>query len=235
MPLFTFCTPSARFICRAPTSAASYSIPKCASTAGGRRSRPFCTAALQFVPFFVVRFMAVVFFSVPQIDEDVGREIINHRSLRHHNIFLFKEVRGIRESYLFLSLISVYARGQRFAIFFSFCRCWSHRRTWRSSWSRPLVGNCSTGSATPRGSARTRLRYFFQQLICSVNYCYQDLKLENTMLDSSPTPQLKICDFGYSKVTNCMHLSVKKGTFFSCHCLLCCSSELNCPEASTGH
>jgi hypothetical protein len=33
-----FVPPSARFICRAPTSASSYWIPKCASTAGGRRS-----------------------------------------------------------------------------------------------------------------------------------------------------------------------------------------------------
>uniref|UniRef100_A0A9I9D7A4 non-specific serine/threonine protein kinase n=1 Tax=Cucumis melo TaxID=3656 RepID=A0A9I9D7A4_CUCME len=29
--------------------------------------------------------------------------------------------------------------------------------------------------------------------------CHRDLKLENTLLDGSPTPQLKICDFGYSK------------------------------------
>ena len=30
-----------------------------------------------------------------QIDENVAREIINHRSLRHPNIIRFKEVRGI--------------------------------------------------------------------------------------------------------------------------------------------
>lgn len=30
--------------------------------------------------------------------------------------------------------------------------------------------------------------------------CHRDLKLENTLLDGSPTPRLKICDFGYSKV-----------------------------------
>ncbi|KAG0502835.1 hypothetical protein HPP92_002907 [Vanilla planifolia] len=29
--------------------------------------------------------------------------------------------------------------------------------------------------------------------------CHRDLKLENTLLDGNPTPQLKICDFGYSK------------------------------------
>ncbi|KAF9609269.1 hypothetical protein IFM89_014463, partial [Coptis chinensis] len=30
--------------------------------------------------------------------------------------------------------------------------------------------------------------------------CHRDLKLENTLLDGSATPCLKICDFGYSKV-----------------------------------
>lgn len=33
--------------------------------------------------------------------------------------------------------------------------------------------------------------------------CHRDLKLENTLLDGSPAPRLKICDFGYSKVRYC--------------------------------
>jgi serine/threonine protein kinase len=33
--------------------------------------------------------------------------------------------------------------------------------------------------------------------------CHRDLKLENTLLDGSPAPRLKICDFGYSKVCYC--------------------------------
>jgi serine/threonine-protein kinase SRK2 len=49
------------------------------------------------------------FFAVPQIDENVGREIINHRSLRHPNIIRFKEVRGIKECDLFF-LSSLSAR-----------------------------------------------------------------------------------------------------------------------------
>ncbi|RYR63632.1 hypothetical protein Ahy_A04g021413 isoform A [Arachis hypogaea] len=50
-----------------------------------------------------------------------------------------------------------------------------------------------------------KARYFFQQLISGVSYCHsmqichRDLKLENTLLDGSPAPRLKICDFGYSK------------------------------------
>ncbi|KAH7433205.1 hypothetical protein KP509_07G059300 [Ceratopteris richardii] len=48
-------------------------------------------------------------------------------------------------------------------------------------------------------------RFFFQQLISGVSYCHhmeichRDLKLENTLLDDSSVPRLKICDFGYSK------------------------------------
>ncbi|GAU29276.1 hypothetical protein TSUD_226470 [Trifolium subterraneum] len=48
-------------------------------------------------------------------------------------------------------------------------------------------------------------RYFFQQLISGVYYLHsmqishRDLKLENTLLDGSPAPRLKICDFGFSK------------------------------------
>lgn len=52
-------------------------------------------------------------------------------------------------------------------------------------------------------------RYYFQQLICGVEYCHRqgichrDLKLENTLLDKVPSrenpPRVKICDFGYSK------------------------------------
>ncbi|KAJ6413058.1 hypothetical protein OIU84_005963, partial [Salix udensis] len=50
-----------------------------------------------------------------------------------------------------------------------------------------------------------KARFFFQQLISGVCYCHamqvchRDLKLENTLLDDSPAPRLKICDFGYSK------------------------------------
>ncbi|KAF4349076.1 hypothetical protein G4B88_029045 [Cannabis sativa] len=55
------------------------------------------------------------------------------------------------------------------------------------------------------GAGNFGARYFFQQLISGVNYCHslqichRDLKLENTLLDGSPAPRLKICDFGYSK------------------------------------
>jgi hypothetical protein len=48
-------------------------------------------------------------------------------------------------------------------------------------------------------------RWFFQQLVIALDYCHRmgvvsrDIKLENTLLDDSRRPLLKICDFGYSK------------------------------------
>ena len=35
---------------------------------------------------------------------------------------------------------------------------------------------------------------------CMQGVASRDIKLENTLLDGSPRPLLKICDFGYSKV-----------------------------------
>ncbi|KAL5668429.1 hypothetical protein ACJX0J_020650, partial [Zea mays] len=108
------------------------------------------------------------------IDENVAREIINHRSLRHPNIIRFKEV-VLTPTHL--AIVMEYAAGGE--LFDRICS----------------AGRFSEDEA----------RYFFQQLICGVSYCHfmqichRDLKLENTLLDGSPAPRLKICDFGYSK------------------------------------
>uniref|UniRef100_A0ACD5UQN8 Uncharacterized protein n=1 Tax=Avena sativa TaxID=4498 RepID=A0ACD5UQN8_AVESA len=109
-----------------------------------------------------------------KIDENVAREIINHRSLRHPNIIRFKEV-VVTPTHL--AICMEYAAGGE--LFDRICS----------------AGRFSEDEA----------RYFFQQLICGVSYCHfmqichRDLKLENTLLDGSPAPRLKICDFGYSK------------------------------------
>ena len=48
-------------------------------------------------------------------------------------------------------------------------------------------------------------RYFFKQFLSAVNYCHmhsivhRDLKLDNTLLDDSKPPVIKICDFGFAK------------------------------------
>jgi len=110
-----------------------------------------------------------------KIDENVQREIINHRSLRHPNIIRFKEV-ILTPTHL--AIVMEYASGGE--LFERICN----------------AGRFSEDEA----------RFFFQQLISGVSYCHsmqvchRDLKLENTLLDGSTAPRLKICDFGYSKV-----------------------------------
>ncbi|KAL3651117.1 Serine/threonine-protein kinase sapk10 [Castilleja foliolosa] len=108
------------------------------------------------------------------IDENVQREIINHRSLRHPNIIRFKEV-ILTPTHL--AIVMEYASGGE------------------------LFERISNAGRFNENEAR----FFFQQLISGVSYCHsmeichRDLKLENTLLDGSPAPRLKICDFGYSK------------------------------------
>ncbi|CAN4107651.1 unnamed protein product [Withania somnifera] len=112
-----------------------------------------------------------------KIDENVKREIINHRSLRHSNIVRFKEV-ILTPTHL--AIVMEFASGGE--LFERICN----------------AGRFSEDEA----------RFFFQQLISGVSYCHamqvchRDLKLENTLLDGSPAPRLKICDFGYSKIAD---------------------------------
>ncbi|CAN6480004.1 unnamed protein product [Victoria cruziana] len=109
-----------------------------------------------------------------RIDENVKREIMNHRSLKHPNIVRFKEVLLTPTH---LAIVMEYAAGGE--LFERICN----------------AGRFSEDEA----------RFFFQQLISGVSYCHsmeichRDLKLENTLLDGSTAPRLKICDFGYSK------------------------------------
>ncbi|ERM97331.1 hypothetical protein AMTR_s00073p00126020 [Amborella trichopoda] len=99
---------------------------------------------------------------------------MNHRSLRHPNIVRFKEVLLTPTH---LAIVMEYAAGGE--LFARICN----------------AGRFSEDEA----------RFFFQQLISGVSYCHsmqichRDLKLENVLLDGSPAPRLKICDFGYSK------------------------------------
>ncbi|XP_039070122.1 serine/threonine-protein kinase SAPK2-like isoform X2 [Hibiscus syriacus] len=109
-----------------------------------------------------------------RIDEHVQREIMNHRSLKHPNIVRFKEVLLTPTH---LAIVMEYAVGGE--LFERICN----------------AGRFGEDEA----------RFFFQQLISGVSYCHsmqichRDLKLENTLLDGSTAPRVKICDFGYSK------------------------------------
>ncbi|CAO2834335.1 unnamed protein product [Amaranthus hypochondriacus] len=120
-------------------------------------------------------FLAVKFIERGhKIDEHVQREIMNHSSLKHPNIIRFKEVLLTPTH---LAIVMEYASGGE--LFERICNAGRFRED--------------------------EARFFFQQLISGVSYCHsmqichRDLKLENTLLDGSAAPRVKICDFGYSK------------------------------------
>lgn len=111
-----------------------------------------------------------------RVDQHVLRELINHRSLRHPNVILF------RRAFLtptHLAIAMDFASGGE------------------------LLDLLSRASPLPEPAAR----FLFHQLIAGVSYlhsmyvCHRDLKPENILIDgpNPKSPQLKICDFGYSK------------------------------------
>ena len=109
-----------------------------------------------------------------KITEHVRREIVNHRNLSHPNIVKFKEVL-VTPTHLAVAMEAI-GGGE----LFSYVQ--------------------QQGKFT-----ESQARYFFQHLISGVEYLHnmrishRDLKLENTLVDLTTTPVLKICDFGFSK------------------------------------
>ncbi|KAK9816390.1 hypothetical protein WJX74_003249 [Apatococcus lobatus] len=109
-----------------------------------------------------------------KVTKYVEREIINHRCLMHPHIVQFKEVFLTAQ---YLAIAMEYAAG----------------------------GDMFEHVVKKGGLKESEARWFFQQLIVGVDYIHRmgvasrDIKLENTLLDGSPRPLLKICDFGYSK------------------------------------
>ncbi|KAI3438615.1 hypothetical protein D9Q98_001038 [Chlorella vulgaris] len=109
-----------------------------------------------------------------KVTKYVEREIINHRQLVHPHIIQFKEVFLTQQH---LSIAMEYAAG----------------------------GDMFEYVVRKGGLRESEARWFFQQLIVAVDYIHRmgvanrDIKLENTLLDGSPRPLIKICDFGYSK------------------------------------
>ncbi|KPF41180.1 serine/threonine-protein kinase, partial [Rhizobium sp. AAP43] len=107
----------------------------------------------------------------------VEREIINHMKLRHPHIVELQEV-FLTNTHLVLVL--EYAPG----------------------------GDLAEYVTKHRGLPEDVGRWFFQQLVIAVDYLHRmgvtsrDIKLENTLLDCSPRPLIKLSDFGFSKDTN---------------------------------
>lgn len=109
-----------------------------------------------------------------KITKYVEREIVNQRLLVHPHIVQFREV-FLTSGHLCITM--EYAPG----------------------------GDMFEYVVRKNGLREDEARWFFQQLIVGLDYCHRmgvvnrDIKLENTLLDSSPRPLVKICDFGYSK------------------------------------
>ncbi|KAK3024537.1 hypothetical protein RJ639_043729 [Escallonia herrerae] len=138
-----------------------------------------------------------------KIEENVQREIINHRSLRHPNIVRFKEV-ILTPTHL--AIVMEYASGGE--LFERICNAgrFSEDEVLTQCMLLLIFSIVSAvGLNVHLLWLVLQARFFFQQLISGVSYCHdmqvchRDLKLENTLLDGSPAPRLKICDFGYSK------------------------------------
>jgi serine/threonine-protein kinase SRK2 len=109
-----------------------------------------------------------------KINKYVLSEILNHSRLRHPHIVNFREV-FLTPKYL--AIVMDFVPG----------------------------GDMFDHVLQRNGLSEDNARWFFQQLIVGVDYlhkmgvAYRDIKLENTLLDNSPRPLVKICDFGYSK------------------------------------
>ena len=122
------------------------------------------------------------------ITDHVRREIVNHRHLCHPFVVQFKEV-FVTSTHLGVAMEFV-SGGELF----------NYVRQHRSF-------------------NEAQARYFFQHLVSGVEYLHamrvvhRDLKLENLLVDLSGTsPQLKICDFGYSKSDHDSHPKTRIGT-----------------------
>jgi len=99
------------------------------------------------------------------IDENVKREIINHRSLRHPNIIQFKEV-ILTPTHL--AIVMEYAAGGE--LYERICNAGRFSEDEARFFFQQLISGVS---------------YFH-----SMQVCHRDLKLENTLLDGSPAPRL---------------------------------------------
>ncbi|KAJ1266065.1 hypothetical protein BS78_08G122500 [Paspalum vaginatum] len=111
-----------------------------------------------------------------KVDENVQREVINHRTLRHPHVIRFKEV-ILTPTHLAITM--EYASGGE------------------------LFSRISNAGRFSEDEARFFFQQLISGVsYChSMQVCHRDLKLENTLLDASTgtAPRLKICDFGYSK------------------------------------
>ncbi|KAJ4963109.1 hypothetical protein NE237_023048 [Protea cynaroides] len=108
-----------------------------------------------------------------KIDDNVIREIINHRSLRHPHIIQFKEV-VLTPTHL--ATVTEYASGGE--LFERICNAGRFTENEARYFFQQLISGVS---------------------YChSMQICHKDLKLENMLIDKCPVPRLKLCGFRFS-------------------------------------
>ena len=109
-----------------------------------------------------------------KIDENVKRELVNHRLLDHPNIIRFVEVLLTPTH---LAIVMEYAAGGE--LFDRICG----KGRFHEDEARFFFQQLISGLEYCHGHG----------------VAHRDLKRENTLLDGGEVPRLKICDFGYSK------------------------------------
>jgi serine/threonine-protein kinase SRK2 len=109
-----------------------------------------------------------------KIDDNVKRELQNHRLLTHPNIVRFIEVLLTEQH---LAIVMEYAAGGE------------------------LFDRILSAGKFSEPEARYFFQQLISGVAhCHAKgVAHRDLKLENTLLDGGEVPRLKICDFGYSK------------------------------------
>jgi len=116
------------------------------------------------------------YIAIDRVNEDVRREIEIHYSLDHRNIVRFHECKLTRGRNFLVIIMEYLGGGELFKFVMEH-----------------------------GGLSEQMARYFFQQLICGLDYmhrheiCHRDIKLENTLLSTDKAPRLKICDFEFAK------------------------------------
>ena len=106
-----------------------------------------------------------------QIDKNVERELINHRSLLHPNIIRFKEVRFCG------GLLDVLQKLRWTCCHLSLChRCSSPPHTSVLSMEYAAGGELFDRIVKAGRFSEDEARYFFQQLISGVEYCHSEVR-----------------------------------------------------------
>ncbi|KAL3829889.1 hypothetical protein ACJIZ3_018691 [Penstemon smallii] len=119
-------------------------------------------------------------------DNNLKRDVINHRFLKHPNVIRFKEVILTQNH---LAIVMKYASGGDLFEYLDKSGHFNEDEVVINSYDFLYYDIYS---------------FIFSTTLCGVNYFHS--KLENILLDGSSPPQLKICDFGFFQALPVLNL-----------------------------